>query len=249
MSCSLSLAGPLTDGVVMVRLPSAEAGDLEAVRGYIDDRQLDGCWFPRLPHVPTEQVVQGWLDAWAGLPSRDGPMAVVTVAQEPRLIGIAMARIPFAIRCGPGAIGRAPSSPSSAQRRPPRLSLVNCERRNRPPKQDSTSATHALVSAPSRSHWVMSLEYGRAISAVLLGSGTGARAVHSRQICARVSPSAISPPPVTGLASCAAAGPDAHRCPPGRPGESSRRTRRQARRAHGCGTGERTVVRYTGWTW
>jgi hypothetical protein len=76
----------------MVRLPSAEAGDLEAVRGYIDDRQLDGCWLPRLPHVPTEQVVQGWLDAWAGLPSRDGPVAVVPLAQEPRLIGIAMAR-------------------------------------------------------------------------------------------------------------------------------------------------------------
>ncbi len=88
MSCSLSLAGPLTHGVVVVRLPSAEAGDLEAVRGYIDDRQLDGCWLPCLPHVPTEQVVQGWLDAWAGLPSPDGPVAVVTLAQEPRLIGI-----------------------------------------------------------------------------------------------------------------------------------------------------------------
>jgi hypothetical protein len=62
------------------------------VRGYIDDRQLDGCWLPRLPRVPIERVVQGWLDAWAGLPSRDGPVAVVTLAQEPRLIGIAMAR-------------------------------------------------------------------------------------------------------------------------------------------------------------
>ena len=58
-----------------------------------------------------------------------------------------------------------------------------------------------------------------------------------------------TPPPITGLASCAAAGPDARRCPPGRPREPSRRTRRRARRAHGCGTGERTVVRYTGWTW
>jgi hypothetical protein len=63
-----SLAGPLTDGMVTVRLPSAEASDLEAVRGYID-RQLDGCWLPRLPRVPTERVVQGWLDAWPGCPA------------------------------------------------------------------------------------------------------------------------------------------------------------------------------------
>ena len=59
---------PLTDGVVTLRLPSPAAGDIDAVRAYIDQEQLDGGWLPEVPLVTAEQAIGDWLDAWAGRP-------------------------------------------------------------------------------------------------------------------------------------------------------------------------------------
>jgi RimJ/RimL family protein N-acetyltransferase len=78
---------PLTDGVVTLRLPSIAAGDVDAVRGYIDQDQLEGAWLPGIPLVSAEQAVADWLAGWAGRPSRDGPAFVVTIPEEPRFIG------------------------------------------------------------------------------------------------------------------------------------------------------------------
>jgi len=81
-------AQPLTDGVVTLRLPSAEAGDVEAVLGYIEQEQLDGGWLPEIPLVSAEQAIGGWLDAWTNPISRNGPTFVITVPQEPRFVGV-----------------------------------------------------------------------------------------------------------------------------------------------------------------
>jgi RimJ/RimL family protein N-acetyltransferase len=71
--------------VVTLRLPSAEAGDVDTVLGYIDHEQLDDGWLPEIPLVSAEQAIGDWLDAWAGRPSRNGPTFVITVAREPRV--------------------------------------------------------------------------------------------------------------------------------------------------------------------
>ena len=81
-------APPLTDGVVGLRLPSPAAGDIDAVRGHINQDQLDGGWLPEIPLVSAEQAIGDWLDGWAGRPSRNGPTFVVTVPGQPRFIGI-----------------------------------------------------------------------------------------------------------------------------------------------------------------
>jgi RimJ/RimL family protein N-acetyltransferase len=78
---------PLTDGVVTLRLPSLAAGDVEAVRAYIEHDQLDGIWLPGIPLVPAGQAVADWLAGWAGRPSRDGPAFVVSIPEDPRFIG------------------------------------------------------------------------------------------------------------------------------------------------------------------
>jgi hypothetical protein len=52
-------AQPLTDGVVALRLPSPAAGDIDAVRGYIDQEQLDGGWLPEIPLVSAERAIGG----------------------------------------------------------------------------------------------------------------------------------------------------------------------------------------------
>ena len=79
---------PLTDGVVKLRLPSPEAGDVDTVLGYIEHEQLDGGWLPEIPLVSAERAIGDWGDAWAGLPSRNGPTFVVTVAGESQFVGI-----------------------------------------------------------------------------------------------------------------------------------------------------------------
>jgi RimJ/RimL family protein N-acetyltransferase len=81
-------AQPLTDGVVTLRLPSAEAGDVDAVLGYIEQGQLDGGWLPEVPLVPAEQAIGDWVDAWTHSGSRNGPTFVLTVAGEARFVGI-----------------------------------------------------------------------------------------------------------------------------------------------------------------
>jgi RimJ/RimL family protein N-acetyltransferase len=81
-------AQPLTDGVVTLRLPSAEAGDVEAALGYIEQEQLDGGWLPEIPLVSAEQAIGDWLAAWTNRTSRNGPTFVVTVPQEPWFVGI-----------------------------------------------------------------------------------------------------------------------------------------------------------------
>jgi RimJ/RimL family protein N-acetyltransferase len=81
-------AESLTDGVVQLRLPSPDAGDVTTVNGYIDNDQLDGGWLPDVPLVPAQQLVADWLDGWAGRQSRNGPAFVVTVADEPGFVGV-----------------------------------------------------------------------------------------------------------------------------------------------------------------
>ena len=81
-------AGPLTDGVVVLRLPSPDAGDVATVNGYIQDEQLDGGWLPEVPLVTGQQLVADWLDGWAGRHSRNGPAFVVTIPDEQRLVGV-----------------------------------------------------------------------------------------------------------------------------------------------------------------
>ncbi|HEY6280068.1 MAG TPA: GNAT family protein [Streptosporangiaceae bacterium] len=81
-------AQPLTDGVVTLRLPSVDAGDIDAVAGYAGEGQLDGGWLPEIPLVTAGQLVADWLEAWAGRPSRNGPAFVVAVPPEPRFVGI-----------------------------------------------------------------------------------------------------------------------------------------------------------------
>lgn len=44
-------AGTLTDGVVELRLPSLDAGDIETINQYVEDEQLDGGWLPDIPLV------------------------------------------------------------------------------------------------------------------------------------------------------------------------------------------------------
>jgi RimJ/RimL family protein N-acetyltransferase len=79
---------PLTDGMVTLRLPAVDTGDIDAVISYIEEEQLDGGWLPEIPLVSAEQAVRDWLEAWAGRPSRNGPTLVVTIPDEQRFIGI-----------------------------------------------------------------------------------------------------------------------------------------------------------------
>jgi RimJ/RimL family protein N-acetyltransferase len=79
---------PLTDGVVTLRLPSADAGDVESVISYIEDEQLDGGWLPEIPLVSAEQAVRDWSEGWVGRPAGKGPTVLVTVPTESRFIGI-----------------------------------------------------------------------------------------------------------------------------------------------------------------
>ena len=83
-------AGTLTDGVVELRLPSPDAGDIATINQYVEDEQLDGGWLPDVPLVTGERLVMDWLDCWHGHPSRNGATFtfVVTVPGEPRFIGV-----------------------------------------------------------------------------------------------------------------------------------------------------------------
>jgi RimJ/RimL family protein N-acetyltransferase len=80
-------AQPLTDGVVTLRLPSADAGDADTVHSYIDQQQLDGWWLPVAPDESAGEAISDWLHGWEGRPSRNGPAFVVTIPGEPRFIG------------------------------------------------------------------------------------------------------------------------------------------------------------------
>jgi RimJ/RimL family protein N-acetyltransferase len=81
-------AQPLCDGILTLRLPSPAAGDIVTVRGYIDQDQLDDAWLPGIPLIPAGQAISDWRNGWAGRPSRDGPVLVVTIPEEPGFIGI-----------------------------------------------------------------------------------------------------------------------------------------------------------------
>jgi hypothetical protein len=78
---------PLTDGVVTLRLPSPDAGDVDTVLSYIEEEQLDGGWLPEIPLIPAEQAVRDWSEGWATRRCRNGPTFVVTIAGEQRFIG------------------------------------------------------------------------------------------------------------------------------------------------------------------
>jgi hypothetical protein len=88
MSILTAPAGALTDGVVALRLPSPDAGDITTIDGYIEDDQLDGGWLPEVPLVTAQQLVADWLDGWAGRQSRNGPAFAVTVAEGPGFVGV-----------------------------------------------------------------------------------------------------------------------------------------------------------------
>lgn len=83
-------AGTLTDGVVELRLPSPDAGDIATINQYVEDKQLHGGWLPDVPLVSGERLVKDWLDCWNGRRSRNGATFtfVVTVPGEPRFIGV-----------------------------------------------------------------------------------------------------------------------------------------------------------------
>lgn len=82
-------AGTLADGVVGLRLPSPDAGDVATINQYVADEQLDGGWLPDVPLVTGERLVKDWLDCWNGR-TRNGATFtfVVTVPDEPRFIGV-----------------------------------------------------------------------------------------------------------------------------------------------------------------
>ena len=82
--------GTLTDGVVELRLPSPDVGDIATINQYVEDEQLDGGWLPDVPLVTGERLVKDWLDCWNGRHSRNGTTFtfVVTVPGEPRFIGV-----------------------------------------------------------------------------------------------------------------------------------------------------------------
>lgn len=80
---------PLSDGVVTLRLPSADAGDFEAAASYSEEEGgLDGAWMPMIPGEPPRRWVEDWLEGWAGRPCHNGPTLLVTIGDEPRFIGI-----------------------------------------------------------------------------------------------------------------------------------------------------------------
>ena len=81
-------AGTLTDGVVELRLPSPDAGDIATINQYVEDDQLDGGWLPDVPLVSGERLVKDWLDCWNGRGSSATFTFVVTVPDEPRFIGV-----------------------------------------------------------------------------------------------------------------------------------------------------------------
>ena len=83
-------AGTLTDGVVELRLPSPDAGDLATINGYVADDQLEGGWLPEVPLVSGQRLLDDWLNCWRGGPGSDGGAFtfVVTIPQEQRFIGV-----------------------------------------------------------------------------------------------------------------------------------------------------------------
>lgn len=82
-------AGTLTDGVVELRLPSPDAGDVAAINQYVEDDELQGGWLPDVPLVTGGQLVKDWLDCWHGRSSRSTTFTfVVTVPDDPRFIGV-----------------------------------------------------------------------------------------------------------------------------------------------------------------
>jgi RimJ/RimL family protein N-acetyltransferase len=80
----------LSDGVVELRLPSPEAGDIATIDRYVEDEQLDGGWLPDVPLVSSDRLVENWLNCWNGRPSgNDATFTfVVTVPDEPRFVGV-----------------------------------------------------------------------------------------------------------------------------------------------------------------
>jgi RimJ/RimL family protein N-acetyltransferase len=83
-------AGELTDGVVKLRLPSPDTGDIATINRYVAADQLDGGWLPEVPLVTADRLVSDWVDCWNGHPNRDDAAFtfVVTVPEEPGFIGI-----------------------------------------------------------------------------------------------------------------------------------------------------------------
>jgi RimJ/RimL family protein N-acetyltransferase len=83
-------AGTLTDGVVELRLPSPDAGDIAMINRYVADEQLAGGWLPDVPMVTGEQLVEGWLDCWNGRHYRHGDTFtfVVIIPGEPQFVGV-----------------------------------------------------------------------------------------------------------------------------------------------------------------
>ena len=84
--------GVLTDGVVTLRVPSAE--DVDAFAGYAAgyDGGLGEAWLP-LPYAGASRerclwMVADWLAGWAGEGSYKGPALLLTIAASPWPVGM-----------------------------------------------------------------------------------------------------------------------------------------------------------------
>ena len=58
MTILTARAGTLTEGVVALRLPSPDAGDITTIDGYIEDHQLDGGCAQRCALVTAQQLMR-----------------------------------------------------------------------------------------------------------------------------------------------------------------------------------------------
>src|SRR5690242_3625568 len=79
----------LSDGVVTLRLPAADAGDIDALARYCEREEgLQDFWLPLLPGGSPRASVRDWLDGWEGLPSHNGPVLVVIIPESEDFIGV-----------------------------------------------------------------------------------------------------------------------------------------------------------------
>ena len=79
---------PLTDGIITLRLPSAEEGDIETIRQYSDDEAPDRNWLPLLQLASPTQTLDYWVAAWTGQRNHNWPTLVVTMSGEEEFVGI-----------------------------------------------------------------------------------------------------------------------------------------------------------------
>jgi len=92
----------LTDGVVAMRMPSAE--DTAAIMGYAAlSGGLDGGWLPLCfpaSDADARWVIEDWLAGWAGRRSHNGPALMLSLYGSPEMVGL----VGFGLRDDPGVV-------------------------------------------------------------------------------------------------------------------------------------------------